>query len=69
MRAQPSADRTVKFEFDGAMTFDPARDPHMHDATLTFVDPNEIRSRWSFWQDDKPAAHAADFHAKRVATP
>ena len=66
MRAKPSSDGTLRFEFDGAMNFDPARDPHMHDATLTFVGPDQIRSRWSFWLDGKPAAHSADFHARRI---
>ena len=29
--------------------------------------PDEIRTRWNFWQDGKPGEHAADMHMKRVA--
>ena len=67
MRAKALNDGTLAFDYDGALNFDPARDGHMHDATFTFVGPDEIRSRWSFWQGGKPAEHAADFHARRVS--
>ncbi len=67
MRAKPAADGTLVFAFDGALNFDPARDGHMHDATFTLVGPDEIRSRWTFWEAGKPAGHVADFHARRVS--
>ena len=69
MRAKALDDGTLVFDYDGALNFDPARDDHMHDATFAFVGPDEIRSRWSFWQGGKPAGHVADFHARRVSPP
>ena len=67
MRAKATADGTLVFDYDGALNFDPAKDGHMHDASFTFVGPDEIRSRWSFWQGGKPSEHLADFHARRVS--
>ena len=67
MRAKATADGTLVFDYDGALNFDPAKDGHMHDASFTFVGPDEIRSRWSFWQAGKPSEHLADFHARRVS--
>ncbi len=67
MRAKPAADGTLVFAFDGALNFDPARDGHMHDATISFVGPDEIRSRWTFWEGGRPAGHVADFHVQRVS--
>ena len=67
MRAKRTTDGTLVFAFDGALNFDPARDGHMHDATVTFVGTNEIRSRWTFWEGGRPAGHVADFHVQRVS--
>ena len=53
---------TLVFAFDGALNFDPARDGHMHDATVTFVGTNEIRSRWTFWS--APVCRSTDCTAR-----
>lgn len=67
MRAKALDGDTLVFAFDGASNFDPATAGHMHDAQFVFVGPDEIRTRWNFWQDGKPGEHAADMHMKRVA--
>lgn len=66
MRATKLDGNVVAFAFDGAANFDPATAGHMHDASFTFVGPDELRARWNFWKDGKPAAHTADMHVKRV---
>ena len=67
MRAREAADGSIVFDFDGAVNFDPATAGHMHDASFTFVGPDELRSRWQFWQGGKPAEHVANIHLKRIA--
>ncbi len=67
MRAKPASGNDVVFAFDGASNFDAAKDGHMHDASFTFVGPDELRTRWNFWKDGKAGDHVADLHIKRVA--
>ncbi|GMU42489.1 MAG: hypothetical protein IT479_15790 [Xanthomonadales bacterium] len=66
MRAKPMEGNKLVFAFDGASNFDPAKDGHMHDAHFVFEGADEIRSRWSFWNEGKPGDHVADMHVKRV---
>ncbi|WP_052107872.1 hypothetical protein [Aerolutibacter daejeonensis] len=67
MRARAADGEQVTFAFDGASNFDPATAGHMHDASFTFVDKDELRTRWNFWSNGKPAEHVANLHVKRVA--
>jgi len=56
MRAVPGEDpNTVTFAFDGGTNLDPARDMHMHDLRLTFVDANTLRAEWTSWKEGKAA--------------
>jgi hypothetical protein len=32
---------------------DPAKDGHMHDLTLTFVDADHIKAEWTYFEDGK----------------
>jgi hypothetical protein len=64
-RAGQAGDRIV-FDFDHGVNFDPASAGHMHDASFSFVGPDELRTRWQFWQGGKPSEHVADMHFKRV---
>lgn len=66
MRSRLDRNGEVVFDFDGAINFDPAKASHMHDARFAFVGPDELTSRWQFWDGGKPAAHVANFHLKRV---
>ena len=66
MRAKAMEGDKLVFAFDGASNFDPATAGHMHDAHFVFVGPDEIRTRWNFWQGGKPGEHVADLHVKRV---
>lgn len=66
MRAKAMDGNKLVFAFDGASNFDPATDGHMHDAHFVFEGADEIRSRWSFWNEGKPGDHVADMHVKRV---
>jgi hypothetical protein len=67
MRAKAIDGDKVAFAFDGATNFDPATAGHMHDASFTFVAPDELRTRWNFWANGKPAEHVANLHVKRIA--
>jgi hypothetical protein len=67
MRGRTDADGNVVFDFDGAINFDPTKAGHMHDASFVFVGPDELRTRWQFWDGGKPSEHIANMHFKRVA--
>ena len=66
MRGRLDAEGHVVFDFDGAVNFDPAKDGHMHDARFVFVGPDELRTRWQFWENGKPSDHVANMHFKRT---
>ena len=56
MKADPNAPANqIKWMFDGGTNFDPAKDMHMHSATLTFVDNDHIEVAGVAWVDGKPA--------------
>ena len=56
MKADPNSKKgTIHFAFDGGTGFDPAKDMHMHQATLTFVDDNHIQLAGEAWVDGKPS--------------
>jgi len=46
--------RTLHFEFTGGTNLDPAVDPHIHETTLTFLDPNTFEARWIGYAGGKP---------------
>lgn len=66
MRARDTGDDRVVFDFDGAINFDPTKAGHMHDASFTFQGPDELSTRWQFWDGGKPSEHVANLHLKRV---
>lgn len=54
MKAEKSADDSkLVFKFAGGSNIDPAKDGHMHDLTMTFIDANHIRSEWTYYADGK----------------
>ena len=57
MKADPkSPANQIRFQFAGGTNFDPAKDTHMHAATLTFVDDDHIEIAGEAWVDGKPCA-------------
>jgi len=59
MKADPAAPaNTLAFEFIGGANIDPAKDMHMHEGSITFIDDNTIESNWLGWSGGK----AADDH-------
>lgn len=68
MKAEKGGDpNTIKFAFDRLQGGDPAKDMHMHDGMLIFVDDNKIRAEYQGWEGGKPAAgHRAVFELERV---
>ncbi|HEX4588687.1 MAG TPA: hypothetical protein VH120_02080, partial [Gemmataceae bacterium] len=52
-RAAPN--NQIHFAFAGGTNLDPAKDMHMHAATLTFVDDDHIEIAGEAWVDGKPA--------------
>jgi hypothetical protein len=56
MKADPNSKKgTIRFAFAGGTNLDPAKDMHMHGATLTFVDDDHIEIAGEAWVDGKPS--------------
>jgi hypothetical protein len=56
MKADPkSPANQIRFLFAGGTNFDPAKDMHMHEGTLTFVDDDHIEFSGVAWVNGKPA--------------
>lgn len=56
MKANPkSPANQIKWEFAGGTNLNPAKDTHMHEATLTFTDADHIEISGVAWVDGKPA--------------
>jgi hypothetical protein len=55
MKADPkSPPNQIHFEFAGGTNLDPAKDMHMHEGTLTFIDDDHIETCGVCWQGGKP---------------
>ena len=56
MKADPaSPPNKIHFAFAGGTNLDPAKDMHMHEGTLTFVDDDHIEFAGVAWVDGKPS--------------
>jgi hypothetical protein len=56
MKADPkSPANQIQFKFVGGTNLDPAKDMHMHEGTLTFVDDDHIEFTGVAWIDGKPS--------------
>jgi hypothetical protein len=56
MKADPkSSPNTIHWAFAGGSNLDPAKDMHMHEATLKFIDADHIELAGVAWVDGKPA--------------
>jgi hypothetical protein len=56
MKADPtSPPNQIRFKFAGGTNLDPAKDMHMHEGTLTFVDGDHIEFSGVAWVGGKPA--------------
>jgi len=62
MAAKPGADKDeLIFEFTGGSNLDAAKDGHIHNGKIRFVDADHLQSEWEFYTDGKPAAkHSFD---------
>lgn len=57
MKADPkSSPNQIRWLFAGGTNLDPAKDMHMHGATVTFVDDDHIEIAGEAWENGKPAA-------------
>jgi hypothetical protein len=66
MKADPnSPPNQIRFQFAGGSNLDPAKDKHMHEGTITFVDDDHIEWSGVCWEGGKPAAGPA-CHMKLV---
>jgi hypothetical protein len=55
MKADPkSPEGKIHFEFAGGTNLDPAKDKHMHEGTITFVDDDHIEWSGVAWEGGKP---------------
>ena len=56
MKADPkSSPNQLHFQFAGGTNLDPAKDMHMHEGTITFVDDDHIEFSGVAWAGGKPA--------------
>src|SRR5579872_6024794 len=56
MKADPkSPPNQLHFQFAGGSNLDPARDAHMHEGTITFVDDDHIQVKGTGWENGAPA--------------
>ncbi len=56
MKADPSSPANqLCFRFAGGTNFDPAKDKHMHEGTITFVDDDHIEFSGVCWEGGKEA--------------
>jgi hypothetical protein len=56
MKADPKSPKNqIRFQFAGGTNFDPAKDMHMHEGTLTFIDDDHIEFGGAAWVNGKPA--------------
>jgi hypothetical protein len=56
MKADPkSPPNQLRFQFAGGTNLDPAKDMHMHEGTITFVDEDHIEFAGVAWAGGKPA--------------
>jgi hypothetical protein len=44
-----------EFQFAGGSNIDPAKDMHMHEGSIKFLDDDRIEWKWGGYQDGKPA--------------
>lgn len=70
MKADPnSPPNTIRWLFDGGTNLDPAKDMHMHGATVTFVDDDHIEIEGEAWENGKPSeTHCGCMKLVRKAT-
>ncbi len=55
MKADPkSPSNQICFKFVGGSNLDPAKDKHMHEGTLTFIDDDHIEFSGVAWEGGKP---------------
>ena len=56
MKADPkSPPNQLHFQFAGGTNLDPAKDRHMHEGTITFVDDDHVEWSGVCWEGGKPA--------------
>jgi hypothetical protein len=56
MKADPaSPPNQIVWKLAGGTNFDPAKDAHMHGATVTFQDDDHIQIAGEAWEGGKPA--------------
>jgi hypothetical protein len=54
LKADPKAPANkLVFKFVRGANIDPAKDQHMHDAAITFIDADTIQVDWQGWSDGK----------------
>ena len=67
LKADPkSPSNQLHFVFAGGTNLNPAKDMHMHEGTITFIDDNHIAWSWVGYKDGKPVeGHKVDLKLVR----
>jgi len=58
--------RKIEFKYLDGTNLDAAKDMHMHEMTIEFVDEDHIKTEWITYVGGKPAAEKAKFELQRV---
>lgn len=53
MALEKASDDSLDFTFAGGSDIDPAKDPHMHALTITFLDKDNIIHTWTMFEEGK----------------
>jgi hypothetical protein len=53
MKAEALQGNKLAFKFLGGANIDPAKDMHMHEGSITFIDDNTIEWSWQGWMNGK----------------
>ncbi len=67
MKADPASPANqIRWKFAGGTNLDPAKDAHMHAATVTFIDDDHIEIAGEAWEGGKPSeAHCGQMKLVR----
>jgi hypothetical protein len=67
LKATAGADpKTLTFKFENGANIDPAKSNHMHEATITLIDADHIKSEWTRCEEGK-ACETHPFNLARKA--
>lgn len=65
MKAVTIGDDRIDFDFTGGSNINPAKDMHMHNGHLKWMDADTVSGEWVGWANGKASDHTVKFEMKR----